>query len=73
MSATDYLFGNFSSILDRKAHAQSFKLRIAVLSLLKEIDASVFNDAYYWACYFRCHGALTYAKAAAKGVEQVTL
>lgn len=64
-----YPIGNEKAALD---HAQSFRLRIAVLSILKESDASLFDSAYYWAAYARAYG-MNVENAAFFGTVQATL
>ncbi len=54
-------------------HARSFELRIAVLSMLNEIELcqETIATAYYWAAYAKAYGMET-EQAAFFGVVQAT-
>ena len=74
MTSTDTAVLNNLFKQTRVEHACSFELRIAVLSMLDEIElcAETFITAYYWAAYAKAYGMNT-EHAAFFGVVQATV
>ena len=53
-------------------HANAMSLRIAVLSIMDEIDPDIYDTAIWWAAYGKAYG-LPLEDAAFFGVVQATL